>query len=109
MDGASKFVRGDAIASVLSRWSTSSAGSTSEWSSRDALREASLVYKLTIGDGLVTQVRAADFDRRSPARHPHSVDSDLPGEIIGQMFIQPSDGCLGLSGGLSFTGLPRFL
>ena len=113
MDGASKFVRGDAIASVVITLVNIVGGVYIGMVEQGMpLREASLVFtKLTIGDGLVTQVPALLISIAAALLVTRtSLDSDLPGEIIGQMFIQPE--AMGVSalilGGLSFTGLPRF-
>jgi flagellar biosynthesis protein FlhA len=112
MDGASKFVRGDAIASVVITLVNIVGGVYIGMVEQGMpLREASLVFtKLTIGDGLVTQVPALLISIAAALLVTRtSIDSDLPGEIIGQMFIQPE--AMGVSalilGGLSFTGLPR--
>ena len=112
MDGASKFVRGDAIASVVITLINIVGGVYIGMVEQGMpLREASLVFtKLTIGDGLVTQVPAFLISLAAGLLVTRtSVDSDLGGEIIGQMFIKPE--AMGLSavflGALSFTGLPR--
>lgn len=112
MDGASKFVRGDAIASVVITLINIVGGVYIGMIEQGMpLREASLVFtKLTIGDGLVTQVPAFLISLAAGLLVTRtSVDSDLPGEIIGQMFIRPE--AMGVSavflGALSFTGLPK--
>lgn len=112
MDGASKFVRGDAIASIVITLINIVGGIYIGMVEQDmALREAVLVFvKLTIGDGLVTQVPAFLISLAAGLLVTRtSVDSDLPTDMIGQMFVRPE--ALGVSavflGGLSFTGLPR--
>ena len=74
MDGAGKFVRGDAVAGLLITFDQhhrrpDGRGPAAE----DALRASALstYVSLTIGDGLVTQVPAlSDEHRRRPGRHP---------------------------------------
>src|SRR5438105_5156087 len=112
MDGASKFVRGDAIASIVITLINIVGGMYIGMIEQGMpLREASLVFtKLTIGDGLVTQVPAFLISLAAGLLVTRtSVDSDLPGDIIGQMFIRPE--AMGVAsvflGALSFTGLPR--
>ena len=112
MDGASKFVRGDAIASVVITLINIVGGVyIGMFEQGMPLREASLVFtKLTIGDGLVTQVPALLISIAAALLVSRtSVDSDLTGDMIGQMFIRPE--AMGVAavflGALSFTGLPR--
>src|SRR6202051_3869746 len=112
MDGASKFVRGDAIAGIVITLVNILAGfGIGVFKHGMTLSRAMEVYTtLTIGDGLVTQVPAFLISLAAGLLVTRtSVDSDLPGEIIGQMFIRPE--ALGVSavllGALSFTGLPR--
>ena len=111
MDGASKFVRGDAVASLvitaINLLGGLYIGMVNEGM---ALAEAAAVFsQLTIGDGLVTQVptflisiAAGLIVTRS------SSESDLPRDVLGQMFRHPA--ALTLAGvfiaSLSFTGLP---
>jgi flagellar biosynthesis protein FlhA len=112
MDGASKFVRGDAIAGIVITLINIVGGIYIGMVEQGMpLREASLVFtKLTIGDGLVTQVPAflVSFAAGLLVTRT-SVDSDLSSDIMGQMFIRPE--VMGVSalllGALSFTGLPR--
>ncbi len=112
MDGASKFTRGDAIASVVITLINIIGGIYIGMVEQGmALREASLVFtKLTIGDGLVSQVPAILISYAAAQLVSRaSIDTDLPGEIIGQMFVRPE--AMGAAavflGMLSFTGLPR--
>ena len=113
MDGASKFVRGDAIASIVITLINIVGGMyIGMFEQGMPLREAVHVFtKLTIGDGLVTQVPAFLISLAAGLLVTRtSADSDLSNDIIGQMFIRPE--AMGLSavflGALSFTGLPRF-
>ena len=112
MDSASKFVRGDAIASVVITLINIVGGIYIGMVEQGMpLHEASLVFtKLTIGDGLVTQVPAFLISLAAGLLVTRtSVASDLGGEIIEQMFIRPE--AMGVSAvflaALSFTGLPR--
>ena len=112
MDGASKFVRGDAIASIVITLINIVGGMYIGMVEQGMpFREAVLVFtKLTIGDGLVTQVPAFLISLAAGLLVTRtSVDSDLPGDIIGQIFIRPE--ALGVAavflGALSLTGLPR--
>src|SRR5438874_11508859 len=112
MDGASKFVRGDAIASIVITLINIIGGMYIGMVEQSMpLREASLVFtKLTIGDGLVTQVPAFLISLAAGLLVTRtSADSDLSNDIIGQMFIRPE--AMGVSAvflaALSFTGLPK--
>jgi flagellar biosynthesis protein FlhA len=112
MDGASKFVRGDAIASIVITLINIIGGIyIGIVENGMTLRVASEVFtKLTIGDGLVTQVPAFLISLAAGLLVTRtSVDSDLPSEMIGQIFIKPQ--ALGVAAvflaALSFTGLPR--
>ncbi len=112
MDGASKFVRGDAVASVVITLINIVGGMyIGVFEQGMPLREAVQVFtKLTIGDGLVTQVPAFLISLAAGLLVTRtSTDSDLSDDIIGQMFIRPE--AMGVSavflGALSFTGLPR--
>ena len=111
MDGASKFVRGDALAGILIVFVNIAGGlymGIAE--SGMTLTEAtSLFTKLTIGDGLVTQVpalltsiAAALIMTRSGRK------TDLPSQFVGQLIAHP--GALAISalflGLLSLTQLP---
>ncbi|MFN0050554.1 MAG: flagellar biosynthesis protein FlhA [Planctomycetales bacterium] len=112
MDGAGKFVRGDALAAVVITLINIVGGLYMGLVELNMpLGESLVVFtKLTIGDGLVTQVPALLISLASALLVTRSsADNDLPGEIIGQIFLRPE--ALGVSavflGMLSFTGLPR--
>jgi flagellar biosynthesis protein FlhA len=112
MDGAGKFVRGDAMASVVIALINIVGGIYIGMVDQGMpLRDACLVFtKLTIGDGLVTQVPAFLIALAAGLLVTRtSVESDFSGDIIGQMFFRPE--ALGVAavflGALSFTGLPR--
>ncbi|MSR60153.1 MAG: flagellar biosynthesis protein FlhA [Planctomycetaceae bacterium] len=113
MDGAGKFVRGDAIAGIVITLINIVGGLyMGVVEQQMPIGEALRVFtKLTIGDGLVTQVPAFLIALASGLLVTRtSTDSDLPGDMIGQMFVRPE--ALGVSAAflaaLSFTGLPRF-
>lgn len=111
MDGASKFVRGDAIAGLLITVINIAGGLfIGVFQHGMPIDQALEVFtKLTIGDGLVTQVPAFLISLAAGlivTRSSH--DSDLPQDVVSQMFRHP--GALAVSAcflvGLSFTGLP---
>ncbi len=111
MDGAGKFVRGDAVAGVIITFVNIFAGLfLGIVNYKMSFSQAADVFtKLTIGDGLVSQVpafltalAAGLIVTRS------SEESDLGGEVVGQLLGRPrvlvvAAVFLGL---LSFTGLP---
>jgi flagellar biosynthesis protein FlhA len=112
MDGAGKFVRGDAIAGVIITLVNIGAGLfLGVVNYHMGFAEAADVFtKLTIGDGLVSQVpafltalAAGLIVTRS------SEDSDLGGEVVGQLFGRPR--VLGVAAIflalLAFTPLPK--
>jgi flagellar biosynthesis protein FlhA len=112
MDGASKFIRGDAIAAAVIVLVNLLGGLyvgmvQHGWSLRDT---AELFSRLTIGDGLVMQVPAlivsvgtALIVSRSSAR------TDLGREVLSQLSARP--GALAITAAflvvLAFTSLPR--
>lgn len=111
MDGASKFVRGDALAGIVITLINIMGGlyvGVVEHSM--GLGNAAAVFtKLTIGDGLVSQIpsfliaiAAGLIVTRSSQR------SDLPSDVVTQLFRHPQVMFLsaGFLGALSFTGLP---
>ena len=111
MDGASKFVRGDAIASIVITVINILGGfyvGVVE-GSLGVAETGSIFTKLTIGDGLVTQVpgflialAAGLIVTRS------SVDTDLPKDVVSQVFRHPEAMFLAAAflAAMSFTGLP---
>ncbi len=111
MDGASKFVRGDAIASIVITLINIAGGLYIGMVDNEmGLAEAATVFtKLTIGDGLVTQIpgflislAAGLIVTRS------SSESNLPAEVLSQTFSHPQAMLLaaGFLTAMSFTGLP---
>ncbi len=111
MDGASKFVRGDAIASIVITL-INIVGGLYIGMVEDGMtfRSAANVFTtLTIGDGLVTQVPAFLISLAAGLIVTRtSTDSNLPRDVIGQLFRHPE--AMGLASvflfALSVTGLP---
>ena len=111
MDGASKFVRGDAIASIVITVINIIAGLyfgmvENGMPFRDAVK---VFTTLTIGDGLVTQVPAFLISLAAGLIVTRtSSDSNLPKDVVGQLFRHPQALILAavFLGALSFTGLP---
>lgn len=111
MDGASKFVRGDAIASIVITLINIVGGIYIGMvqNDMDFSRAIEVFTTLTIGDGLVTQVPAFLISLAAGLIVTRSsVDSNLPRDVVGQLFRHPE--ALFLAAGflvsLSFTGLP---
>ncbi len=113
MDGASKFVRGDAIAGIIITFVNILGGLyVGMVDGGMSLTESLEVYtKLTIGDGLVSQipafivsVGAGMLVTRSTGR------TNMGEEVLGQLLSRPT--ALLLAGGflcvLMFTPLPKF-
>ncbi len=111
MDGASKFVRGDAVAGIIIIAINIVGGLFIGivQSGMDIRSAAEIFTKLTIGDGLVTQVPAFLISLAAGLLVTRSSEeSNLPAQFIGQMFSRPealliTAGFLGL---LTFTHLP---
>ena len=111
MDGASKFVRGDAIAGLLITVINIGGGLfIGIFQHGMPIGQALEVFtKLTIGDGLVSQVPAFLISLAAGLIVTRSsTDSDLPQDVVSQLFRHPE--ALAVSAcflvGLSFTGLP---
>lgn len=111
MDGASKFVRGDAIAGLLITAINIAGGLfVGIFQHGMPIEQALEVFtKLTIGDGLVSQIPAFLISLAAGlivTRSSH--DSDLPQDSVSQLLRYPE--ALAVSAcflfGLSFTGLP---
>ena len=112
MDGASKFVRGDAIAGIIITLINIVGGLfigviEAGMSPGEA---ASIFTTLTIGDGLVTQVPAFLISLAAGLLVTRSsYDTDLPAEFLRQLFSRPQ--AMAVAGGflgiLVFTSLPR--
>jgi flagellar biosynthesis protein FlhA len=111
MDGASKFVRGDAIAAIIIVVVNILGGIYIGMvrNGMDLMACLELYTKLTIGDGLVSQVPAFIVSLASGLIVTRSSSrSNLGDEIITQIFAKPkalivTGGFLGL---MLFTGLP---
>jgi flagellar biosynthesis protein FlhA len=112
MDGASKFVRGDAIAALVITIVNIVGGLLiGTLQAGMSLSEAGAVYtKLTIGDGLVSQVPALLVSLAAGLLVTRSTtEMNLPTEFVRQLFSRPqallvAAGFLGI---LVFTSLPK--
>lgn len=111
MDGASKFVRGDAIAGVIITLINIVGGlAIGVLDTGMNLGQAATVYtKLTIGDGLVSQLPAFLVALAAGLLVTRSTNKvDLPVEFLRQIFSRPQ--ALAVAGGflaiLIFTKLP---
>jgi flagellar biosynthesis protein FlhA len=111
MDGASKFVRGDAIAGILITLINIVGGlCIGVFEAGMPLAEAAEVFtKLTIGDGLVSQVPAFLISLAAGLLVTRSSnETNLPAEFISQIFSRPR--ALAVTGAflgvLVFTNLP---
>ena len=112
MDGASKFVRGDAIAGIVITVVNIVGGLfIGMFESGMTLGEAAHIFtKLTIGDGLVSQVPAFLISLAAGLLTTRSsTDSNLPAQFVGQLLARPqalfvTGGFLGM---LVFTSLPK--
>lgn len=93
MDGASKFVRGDAIAGLLIMAINVIGGLVVGVAQHDmSMGEAGRVYTLlTIGDGLVAQIPALVISTAAGVVVSRvSTDQDIGQQIISQLFSNPS-------------------
>ena len=91
MDGASKFVRGDAIAGLLITLINIVGGLVIGLSSSMSIGEAAQTFtKLTIGDGLVSQLPALLIALAAGLLVTRSTQkTDLPRESLNQVFARP--------------------
>jgi flagellar biosynthesis protein FlhA len=112
MDGASKFVRGDAVAGIIITVINIVGGlviGMAEFGM--SLSEAAKIFThLTIGDGLVTQVPAFLISLAAGLLVTRSTQkANMPREFLQQIFARPQ--ALAVTGGflaiLVFTSLPR--
>lgn len=111
MDGASKFVKGDAIAGIIITIINITAGFIIGVLQKGmGIAEAASVYtNLTIGDGLVSQIPALLISTATGIIVTRAAnESDLGSDVSKQIFSQPralylASGALFL---LAFTGLP---
>ncbi len=111
MDGASKFVRGDAIAGIIITLVNIVGGLViGVFESGMSLVDAAEIFtKLTIGDGLVSQVPAFLISLAAGLLVTRSTQAvNLPSEFLRQLFSRPQ--ALAVAGGfvavLIFTSLP---
>ncbi len=115
MDGASKFVRGDAIAGIMIMLITIIGGLVVGVVQHDlALADAAKNYTLlTIGDGLVGQIPALVISTAAGLVVSRvSTDEDLGTQVLGQLFNRPhvlfiTAGILGVMG--LVPGMPNFV
>jgi flagellar biosynthesis protein FlhA len=112
MDGASKFVRGDAIAGIIITVINIVGGLIIGMAEHGMpLAKAAEIYThLTIGDGLVSQVPAFLISLAAGLLVTRSTQkSNMPREFLQQIFARPQ--ALAVTGGflaiLVFTSLPR--
>ncbi len=112
MDGASKFVRGDAIAGIIITLINIIGGLVIGVvdAGMDIGQAAALFTKLTIGDGLVSQVPAFLISLAAGLLVTRSSgDTNLPAQVVNQLFSRPRT--LAVTGGflgiLIFTSLPK--
>ncbi|MCH7500652.1 MAG: flagellar biosynthesis protein FlhA, partial [Nitrospinae bacterium] len=114
MDGAIRFVRGDAIASILITLINVIGGFTIGVFQQDMMvAEAAKVYTLlTIGDGLVTQLPALVVSTAAGIIVTRATtDKSLPNEFIGQMANNPAAFSIASAALFFFgtiPGLPHF-
>jgi flagellar biosynthesis protein FlhA len=110
MDGASKFVRGDAIAGIVITLINIVGGFVIGMMDGMTLSESASVFtKLSIGDGLVSQVPAFLISLAAGLLVTRSSsETNLPAEVFQQLFSRPQ--ALAVAGGflglLVFTNLP---
>jgi flagellar biosynthesis protein FlhA len=112
MDGASKFVRGDAIAGIVITLINIVGGLfIGVFENGMTVSEAAEVFtKLTIGDGLVSQVPAFLISLAAGLLVTRSSSEvNLPSEFLGQLFSRPQALAVTAAfvGLLIFTDLPR--
>jgi flagellar biosynthesis protein FlhA len=111
MDGASKFVRGDAIAGIIITLINIVGGLIIGVvdAGMEVGEAAALFTRLTIGDGLVSQVPAFLISLAAGLLVTRSSgDTDLPAQFVNQLFSRPK--ALAVTGAfvaiLIFTNLP---
>jgi len=111
MDGASKFVRGDAIAAILITLVNIIGGLVIGIAQQGMGigRAVDVFTKLTIGDGLASQVPAFLVSLAAGLLVTRSnTETNLPGEFLRQLFSRPQALAVaaGFLGMLIFTNLP---
>ncbi len=112
MDGASKFVRGDAVAGIVITVINIVGGLIIGVAQSDMsfTQAGNLFTKLTIGDGLVSQVPAFLISLAAGLLVTRSSQkTNLPAEFLRQLFSRPQ--ALAVAGGflgvLIFTSMPK--
>ncbi len=113
MDGASKFVRGDAIAAIIIMVVNIVGGLLVGMLQHglDVATAAQYYTKLTIGDGLVSQIPALIISTAAGTIVTRSSsDKNMGQEVVSQLFANPK--AIGIVGGLLATlglvpGLPK--
>ncbi|MEX0978268.1 MAG: FHIPEP family type III secretion protein, partial [Pirellulales bacterium] len=111
MDGASKFVRGDAVAGIIITLVNIVGGLVIGIVDQgmEITQAADLFTRLTIGDGLVTQVPAFLISLAAGLLVTRSSSSvNLPGQFLNQLFSRPQALAVtaGFLGVLMLTELP---
>lgn len=114
MDGASKFVKGDAIAGILILVINIAGGLAIGMlqHSLDFSTAAERYALLTIGDGLVAQIPALVLSTSAAIMVTRNNSSEMMGaQVVGQMFATPRS--LGVAAGILFVmgivpGMPHF-
>lgn len=111
MDGASKFVRGDAIAGIMITVINIIGGLLIGVLQHglDVSKAAQLYTKLTIGDGLVSQIPALIISTAAGIIVTRSSSGrDMGSEVVGQLFVNPRALYIGAGvvGVLGLVGLP---
>ena len=117
MDGASKFVRGDAIAGIIITIVNIIGGLAIGVLQHglDVATAAQFYTKLTIGDGLVSQIPALIISTAAGIIVTRSgSEKDMGTEVVGQLFLKPralyiAGGILGLLGLVGLPTVPFFL
>ena len=112
MDGASRFVKGDAIAGLLITAINLVGGlALGVFQHGLSVGEAIEIYsQLTIGDGLVTQLPAFLISLAAALLTTRSsVEADLSGQVMSQILLRAETLVVAalLLAGLAFTGLPQ--
>ena len=116
MDGASKFVRGDAIAAIIITVVNIVGGLAIGVIQHglDLSSAAQFYTKLTIGDGLVSQIPALIISTAAGIIVTRSgSEKDMGTEVVGQLFVNPralyiGGGVMALLGVVGLPTLPFF-
>jgi flagellar biosynthesis protein FlhA len=117
MDGASKFVRGDAIAGIIITIVNIVGGLAIGVIQHglDISTAAQFYTKLTIGDGLVSQIPALIISTAAGMIVTRSgSEKDMGTEVVGQLFLKPralyiSGGIMGILGVVGLPTVPFFI